>query len=62
MNIILGFVLVIGLVFGGYLLSGGELGVMRRALLFGGMMSGGGALGAASTRFGSQRRMSKVRA
>lgn len=46
MNILLGFVIVMGMVFGGYLLSGGEMGVITHALPFEGMMIGGAALGA----------------
>jgi chemotaxis protein MotA len=55
MTIIIGFILVIGLVFGGYLLSGGEMGVITHALPFEGMMIGGAALGAfvAANSFGS---------
>lgn len=45
MTILIGFVLVIGLVFGGYLLSGGEMGVILYALPYEGMMIGGAALG-----------------
>lgn len=45
MNIILGFILVVGLVFGGYMLSGGTMGVILHALPFEGMMIGGAALG-----------------
>lgn len=45
MNIILGFILVVGLVFGGYMLSGGTMDVILHALPFEGMMIGGAALG-----------------
>ncbi len=45
MTIVLGFILVIGLVFGGYMLSGGEMGVILHAMPFEGMMIGGAALG-----------------
>lgn len=45
MTIILGFVVVIGMVFGGYMLSGGEMGIITHALPFEGMMIGGAALG-----------------
>lgn len=45
MNIILGFILVIGLVFGGYMLSGGTMGIILYALPYEGMMIGGAALG-----------------
>jgi chemotaxis protein MotA len=43
--IILGFIIVIALVFGGYLLSGGEMGVIMHSLPFEGMIIGGAALG-----------------
>jgi len=46
MTVIIGFILVIGLVFGGYLLSGGEMGVITHALPYEGMMIGGASLGA----------------
>ena len=46
MMIIVGLVAVFGLVFGGFLLSGGSMGVMLHALPFEGMMVGGAALGA----------------
>jgi chemotaxis protein MotA len=45
MPIILGFIVVIGMVFGGYMLSGGEMGIITHALPFEGMMIGGAALG-----------------
>ncbi len=45
MTILVGFILVIGLVFGGYALSGGEMGIIMHALPFEGMMIGGAALG-----------------
>lgn len=55
MTVILGFILVVGLVFGGYLLSGGEMGIITHALPFEGMMIGGAALGAfvAANSFGN---------
>lgn len=46
MMIIIGLLAVFGLVFGGYLLSGGSMEVMLHALPFEGMMVGGAALGA----------------
>ncbi|WP_372886317.1 flagellar motor stator protein MotA [Shimia sp.] len=62
MNIILGFILVVGLVFGGYLLSGGEMGVITHALPFEGMMIGGAALGAfvAANSFGNIKATGKA--
>jgi len=45
MPILIGFTLVIGLVFGGYILSGGEMGVIMHALPYEGMIIGGAALG-----------------
>ena len=54
MTIVLGFILVIGLVFGGFMLSGGEMGVILHAMPFEGMMIGGAALGSfiAANSFG----------
>ncbi len=54
MNIIVGFILVMILVFGGFLLSGGEMGPILHALPFEGMMIGGASLGAfvAANSFG----------
>lgn len=46
MMILVGIATVFGLVFGGYLLSGGSMGVMLHALPFEGMMVGGAAFGA----------------
>ena len=46
MFIILGLLVVFGMVFGGYLLSGGNMDVILHALPFEGMMVGGAALGA----------------
>lgn len=45
MTIIVGFILVMGLVFGGYMLSGGTMGVIMHALPYEGMMIGGAAFG-----------------
>ncbi|GAA6164758.1 flagellar motor stator protein MotA [Pelagimonas sp. KU-00592-HH] len=62
MNILLGFVLVMGMVFGGYLLSGGEMGVITHALPFEGMMIGGASLGAfvAANSFGTIKATGKA--
>ncbi|SFP66083.1 flagellar motor stator protein MotA [Tranquillimonas alkanivorans] len=46
MTLILGIVLVFGLVFGGFILSGGKMDIVLHALPFEGMMIGGGAIGA----------------
>ena len=46
MNIIIGFILVIGLVFGGYMLSGGTMGIILYALPYEGMMICGASFGA----------------
>lgn len=46
MMIVVGLVVVFGLVFGGFLLSGGSMDVMLHALPFEGMMVGGASLGA----------------
>ncbi|WP_134680615.1 flagellar motor stator protein MotA [Paracoccus ravus] len=46
MMILLGLVVVFGLVFGGYFLSGGSMSVILHALPYEGMMVGGAALGA----------------
>lgn len=45
MTILIGFILIIGMVFGGYMLSGGEMGIIMHALPFEGMMIGGAAVG-----------------
>ncbi|KAJ02047.1 flagellar motor stator protein MotA [Sulfitobacter mediterraneus] len=45
MTVILGFVVVMGMVFGGYILSGGEMDIITYALPFEGMMIGGAAIG-----------------
>ena len=46
MTIVIGLILVVGLVFGGFMLSGGKLDIILHALPFEGMMVGGAALGA----------------
>ncbi|RRH75795.1 flagellar motor stator protein MotA [Falsigemmobacter faecalis] len=46
MTVIIGTILVIGLVFGGYMLSGGKMDILLHALPFEGMMVGGAAIGA----------------
>ena len=46
MTFILGLVLVFGLVFGGFMLSGGKMDIVLYALPFEGMMIGGAAIGA----------------
>lgn len=46
MNIFIGTILVLGLVFGGYMLSGGKMDILLHALPYEGMMVGGAALGA----------------
>ena len=45
MTLILGFATVLGLVFGGFVLSGGSFGVILHALPYEGMMIGGAAIG-----------------
>lgn len=45
MNLIIGLLMVFGLVFGGFVLSGGSMGVVLHALPFEGMMIGGASLG-----------------
>ena len=54
MQIIVGFILVIGLVFGGYILEGGEIAVILHAAPFEMMMIGGAAFGSfvAANSFG----------
>jgi chemotaxis protein MotA len=54
MTIIVGFIIVVVLVFGGFMLSGGELGVILHAMPFEGLMIGGAALGSfvAANSFG----------
>lgn len=46
MNAILGLVVTVAMVFGGYILAGGKMGIITHALPFEGMMIGGAALGA----------------
>ena len=46
MTFILGLALVFGLVFGGFMLSGGKMDIVLYALPFEGMMIGGAAIGA----------------
>ncbi|MEQ8320739.1 MAG: flagellar motor stator protein MotA [Rhodospirillales bacterium] len=46
MNAILGLIITVAMVFGGYLLAGGKMGIITHALPFEGMMIGGAALGA----------------
>jgi chemotaxis protein MotA len=46
MGIIFGFLFVLGMVFGGYVLAGGKFGIILHALPLEGMMIGGGAIGA----------------
>ena len=46
MTIFLGLAMVFGLVFGGFMLSGGKMDIVLYALPFEGMIIGGGALGA----------------
>ena len=43
---IIGVVVIFGMVFGGYLLAGGKLGIILKALPFEMMMIGGAAIGA----------------
>ncbi len=46
MMIFIGLILVVGLVFGGYMLSGGKMDIVLHALPYEGMMVGGAAIGA----------------
>lgn len=46
MTLLLGLVMVFGLVFGGFILSGGKMDIVLHALPFEGMMIGGAAIGA----------------
>ncbi|WP_084395901.1 flagellar motor stator protein MotA [Henriciella aquimarina] len=46
MNAILGLVVTVGMVFGGYILAGGHMEIITHALPFEGMMIGGAAIGA----------------
>ena len=55
MTVILGFIVVIGMVFGGYMLAGGKMDIILYALPMEGMMIGGAALGSfiAANSFGN---------
>ena len=46
MTLLLGLVMVFGLVFGGFMLSGGNMDIVLYALPYEGMMIGGASLGA----------------
>lgn len=46
MNALIGLVITIGMVFGGYMLAGGKMDIITHALPFEGMMIGGAAIGA----------------
>ncbi len=46
MGFVVGLLMVFGLVFGGFILSGGKMGVVLHALPYEGMMIGGGSIGA----------------
>ena len=46
MNAIIGMLVTVAMVFGGYLLAGGKMEIITHALPFEGMMIGGAALGA----------------
>ena len=46
MTLVLGLILVFGLIFGGFMLSGGKMDIVLHALPYEGMMIGGGAIGA----------------
>ena len=46
MNLVIGLIMVFGLVFGGFMLSGGKLDIVLYALPYEGMMIGGAAVGA----------------
>ncbi|PCH66589.1 MAG: flagellar motor stator protein MotA [Rhodobacteraceae bacterium] len=54
MTIIIGFIMVISMVFGGYVLAGGDMGVIFYSLPFEGMIIGGAAVGSfiAANSFG----------
>lgn len=62
MNIVVGFIIVMVLVFGGFVLSGGEIGVILHAMPFEGMMIGGAALGSfvAANSFGDLLKTGKA--
>ena len=55
MNAILGILVTVGMVFGGYILAGGHMEIITHALPFEGMMIGGAAIGAllAANDFGT---------
>ena len=55
MNAILGILVTVAMVFGGYMLAGGHMGIITHALPFEGMMIGGAAIGAllAANDFGT---------
>jgi len=44
-NAVLGLIITVAMVFGGYLLAGGKMGIITHSLPFEGMMIGGAALG-----------------
>lgn len=46
MTLVIGILMIFGLVFGGFMLSGGKLDIILYALPFEGMMIGGGSIGA----------------
>jgi len=46
MTLLIGTIMVFGLIFGGFILSGGKMEIVLHALPYEGMMIGGGALGA----------------
>ena len=46
MNALLGLVVTFAMVFGGYILAGGKMGIITKALPFEMMMIGGAAVGA----------------
>lgn len=46
MGAILGMIVTVAMVFGGYILAGGKMGIITHALPFEGMMIGGAAIGA----------------
>lgn len=62
MQILIGFMLVTGLVFGGYILSGGGMEVILHSLPFEGMMIGGASLGSfvAANSFGQMKATGKA--
>ncbi|NRB02697.1 MAG: flagellar motor stator protein MotA [Rhodobacteraceae bacterium] len=62
MTIILGFLVILGMVFGGYLLSGGEMGIILYSLPYEAMMICGAALGSfiAANSFGDIKSTAKA--